>query len=136
YILTQNNFSATGYTVQKYGYLEQYNLDIQRELPGGFFADIAYAGSHGVHLPQFNTNINQIADSFITQAASQFAQSQPVAIPQPVSVYPFSQDLPGSLGPGTLLQGQLDRPYPQYAGVNLNGYGCCSSNYNALQATV
>ncbi len=35
-----------------------------------------------------------------------------------------------------LIQGQLDRPFPQYAGLNLNGYGCCSSNYNALQATV
>jgi hypothetical protein len=145
YILTQNNFSATGYTVQKYGYLEQYNFDIQRQLPGGFFADVAYAGSHGVHLEQFNTNVNQIPDKFITQAASQFAAGQPVAIAQPVcppapksctGIYPFSQTLPGGLGPAGLIQGQLDRPFPQYAGLNLNGYGCCSSNYNALQATV
>jgi hypothetical protein len=138
YILNQNSFSATGYTVQKYGYLEQYNFDIQRELPGGFFADIAYAGSHGVHLEQFNTNINQIPDSFIATAAQQYASggSAAVTIAQPVVTYPFSQSLPGSLGPGVLLQGQLDRPFPQYSGLNLNGYGCCSSNYNALQATV
>src|SRR5437660_5021887 len=140
YILTQNNFSATGYTVQKYGYLEQYNLDIQRELPAGFFVDIAYAGSHGVHLEQFNTNINQIHDSFIAQAQSQF-DANPLQLPtiaQPVGVanYPFSQDLPGALGPANLKQGQLDRPFPQYSGLNLNGFGCCSSNYNALQATV
>jgi len=136
YILTQNNFSATGYTVQKYGYLQQYNFDIQRELPGGFFADVAYAGSHGVHLEQFNTNINQIPDRFIAQAQQESAAGQPVTIAQPVAVYPFSQNLAGALGPANLIQGQLDRPYPQYAGVNLNGYGCCSSNYNALQATV
>jgi hypothetical protein len=146
YILTQNNFSATGYTVQKFGYLEQYNLDIQRQLPAGFFADVAYAGSHGVHLEQSNTNINQIPDSFIAQAASQFAAGQTVTIAQTVPsgasctpggpCYPFSQNLPGSLGPGVLLNGQLDRPYPQYAGLNLNGFGCCGSNYNALQATV
>jgi len=37
---------------------------------------------------------------------------------------------------GNLKQGQLDRPYPQYAAVNLNGFGCCSSSYNSLQATV
>jgi len=122
--------------VQKYGYLEQYNLDFQRQLPEGFFADVAYAGSHGVHLEQFNTNINQIPDSFITQAAGQFAAGQPVTIAQPVAVYPFSQPLPGGLGAAGLIQGQLDRPYPQYSGVNLNGFGCCSSNYNALQATV
>jgi hypothetical protein len=144
YILNQNNFSATGYTVQKYGYLEQYNLDIQRELPAGFFVDVAYAGSHGVHLEQFNTNINQIPDGLIAQAASQFAAGQPVTIATPVCPpapalcpnYPFSQNLPGALGPSGLIQGQLDRPFPQYAGLNLNGFGCCSSNYNALQATV
>jgi hypothetical protein len=151
YILTQNNFSATGYTVQKFGYLEQYNLDLQRQLPGGFFADVAYAGSHGVHLEQSNTNINQIPDSFISHAAAQFAAGQTVGIAQPITgtatcaagqtaaannCYPFSQALPGGLGPGVLVQGQLDRPYAQYAGLNLNGFGCCSSSYNALQATV
>ena len=136
YILNQNNFSATGYTVEKYGYVQQWNFDIQRELPGGFFADIAYAGSHGVHLEQFNTNINQIPDRFISQAAQQAAAGQTVTIAQPVTTYPFSQNLPGGLGPGGLLQGQLDRPYPQYAGLNLNGFGCCGSSYNALQLTV
>jgi hypothetical protein len=142
YILNQNNFSATGYTVQKYGYLEQYNVDLQRELPGKFFLDVAYAGSHGVHLEQFNTNINQIPDRFITQAASQYAAggAAAVTIAQPVvtgtNPYPFSQNLPGGLGPGGLIQGQLDRPYPQYSGVNLNGFGCCGSSYNSLQATV
>jgi len=144
YILTQNNFSATGYKVQKYGYLEQYNLDIQRQLPAGFFADVAYAGSHGVHLEQFNTNINQIPDSFIAQAASQYAAggasavtiAQHVVTPLTPNAYPFSQNLPGGLGPTGLIKGQLDRPFAQYAGLNLNGYGCCGSSYNALQATV
>jgi hypothetical protein len=147
YILNQSNFSATGYTVQKYGYNEQWNLDLQRELGAGFFIDVAYAGAHGVHLPQFNTNINQIPDSFIKQAQQQFAAGQPVAIAQPVvkltNPYPFTCPLcaggvlPGSgLGPTGLIQGQLDRPYPQYQGLNLNGQGCCDSSYNALQATV
>jgi hypothetical protein len=142
YILNQSNFSATGYTVQKYGYLEQFNLDLQRELPAGFFVDIAYAGSHGVHLPQFNTNINQIPDSFIRQAQQQAAAGQPVTIAQPVA-NPFTcplcnpvNALPGGLSPGSMVQGQLDRPFPQYAGLNLNGQGCCDSSYNALQATV
>ena len=152
YALNQSNFSATGYTVQKYGYLEQYNLDFQRELPWGFFADVAYAGSHGVHLEQFNTNINQIPDSVLAQAASQYQPcvagptchpNSGVTIDQTVGAYPFVcplcnpvDSLPGNLGAGNLKQGQLERPYPQYAAVNLNGFGCCSSNYNALQATV
>jgi hypothetical protein len=150
YALNQSNFSATGYTVEKYGYLEQYNLDIQRELPGGFFVDVAYAGSHGVHLEQFNTNINQISDGLLAQAASQYAPctapcnpNAGVTIDQKVTAYPFAcpscnptNSLPGNLGVGNVLQGQLNRPYPQYAGLSLNGFGCCSSNYNALQATV
>ncbi len=147
YALTQSNFSDTGYTVQKFGYLEQYNLDIQRQLPAGFFADVAYAGSHGVHLEQSNTNINQIPDSFIFNAASQYTAggagavtiAQHVCPPAPAScagIYPFSQTLPGGLGPTGLIQGQLDRPFPQYSGLNLNAFGCCGSSYNALQATV
>jgi len=40
------------------------------------------------------------------------------------------------LAPANLKQGQLDRPFAQYSGLNLNGFGCCSSNYDALQATV
>jgi len=144
YAVNQSNYSATGYTVQKYGYVQQWNLGIQRELPWGFFADVAYAGSHGVHLPQFNTNINQIPDSFIAQAAQQEAAGQPVAIAQkvPVGSYPFAcplctvpNQLPGALGLN-VVQGQFDRPYPQYAGLNLNGQGCCGSTYNSLQATV
>jgi hypothetical protein len=113
-------------------------------LPSGFFVDVAFAGSHGVHLEQFNTNINQIPDRFIAQAQQQDAAGQPVTIatnvcpPAPAlcPAYPFSQNLPGALAPANLKQGQLDRPFAQYSGLNLNGFGCCSSNYNALQATV
>ena len=136
YGLQQATLSSTGYTVQQTGYNQQWNLDVQRQLPGGFFADVAYAGAHGVHLPQFNTNINQIPDSFINQAQQQFTAGQTPTIAQKVATYPFSLPLPGSLGPGSLIQGQLDRPYPQYGGLNLQGYGCCSSSYNSLQATV
>jgi hypothetical protein len=155
-----NTLNATAYTNQKYGNVQQYNFDVQRELPAGFFVDVAYAGSHGVHLPQFQTNINQIPDSFIRTAASQYDFScltpagcppfghdanHAVTIHQPVPIasYPFvcplctsTPNLPGSLGPGKLIQGQLDRPFPQYAGLQMNGQGCCDSYYNSLQLTV
>jgi hypothetical protein len=137
YALQQSPLQATGYTLQQPGYVQQWNLDIQRQLPGGFFADIAYAGSHGLHLP--NTNqpiINQIPDFFISQAQQQFDAGQPVSIAQPVTTYPFSVPLPGNLSPGHLIQGQLDRPFPQWSTVQLNGLSCCFSRYNALQATV
>jgi len=136
YGLQQVPLNAAPYTQYQSGYLNQWNLDLQRQLPGGFFADVAYAGSHGVHLPQYQTQIDQIPDSFINQAEAQYTAGQPVTIAQPVSGYPFSQTLPGGIGPGHLIQGQLDRPYPEYNGLQLNGYGCCGSSYNSLQATV
>jgi hypothetical protein len=139
YALGLQSFSATGYTVQKNGSVQQWNLDVQRELPAGFFADVAYAGAHGVHLPQFSTNINQIPDSFITAAAAQAAQGQTPTIAQivPAASYPFPPGLlTGHLASGNLIQGQLNRPFPQYLGLNLNGQGCCGSNYASLQATV
>src|SRR6266576_3006600 len=138
YGLGLQSFSATGFTVQKNGSVQQWNLDLQRELPAGFFADVAYAGAHGVHLPQFNTNINQIPDSFITAAAAQAAQGSVPTIANvvPTASYPFGPALSGSLSPGTLKQGQLHRPFPQSTGLNLNGQGCCGSTYHSLQATV
>src|SRR5438093_6069346 len=87
YILNQSNFSATVYTVQKYGYVQQWNFGIQRELPAGFFVDVAYAGSHGVHLPSFNPNINQIPDKFVAQAASQYDESCLITTP-PSACFP------------------------------------------------
>jgi hypothetical protein len=137
-----SNFAATNgaptlapYTTQKAGYVEQYNLDIQRELPGGFFVDLAYAGSHGVHLPQYNPNFvaNQISDSAIAQAGAQFAAGQPVAIDQPIH-NPLSSPNPALSGT-TILAGQLQRPYPQYTNLSLAGYGCCGSTYNSLQVS-
>ena len=119
----------------KYGYVEQWNFDIQRQLPAGFFADVAYAGSHGVHLQQYQTNINQIPDSFVTQAAAQAAAGQTVTIGTLIP-NPLAGSTNTTLSATQIFAGQLDRPYPEYNGLNLNGYGCCSSNYNSLQATV
>jgi hypothetical protein len=138
------------YLNPKYGYVEQYNFDIQRQLPAGFFADVAYAGSHGVHLQQYSTHINQIGESFVTAAASQYdvAIAGPCASnPTPACADPFvaikqqvQNPLVGSpvsnLNGPFITAGQLNRPYPQYNDVNLAGYGCCSSTYNSLQATV
>src|SRR5271157_816137 len=138
--------TTADYKGYKPGYVQQWNLDIQRELPGGFFADIAYAGAHGVHLQQYSTNVNQIPDSLIAGAASQYAAGGEgaVTIAQPIGAvnYPFvingvtGSTLPGALGPTGLVQGQLDRPFPQFSGLNLYGDPCCSSRYDSLQLTV
>ena len=120
-------YGISGHNGPQYGYVEQWNFDIQRTLPAGFFADVAYAGSHGVHLEQYSTNIDQLPDSLWSQGA---ALSTQVANPmQGTNPNP-------SLNGATVAAGQLERPYPQYNGLSLGGFGCCSSSYNSLQATV
>src|SRR5438094_71303 len=124
------------YLNPKNGYVQQWNFNIQRELPAGFFADIAYAGSHGVHLPQFETHVDQIPDSFVAQAAAQAAAGQPVTIAQQITNPMAGTSTNATIGGATIVAGQLDRPYPQYTDLNLAGFGCCTSSYNSLQATV
>jgi Carboxypeptidase regulatory-like domain len=121
-------------------YVQQFNVDIQRELPWGIFVDAAFAGSRGVHLPSpNNVSINNIPDSFYAQAQAQENAGQPVTIVQKVP-NPFTGiTTVSALNPAsnnTILAGQLDRPYPQYSGLSLVGFGCCSSNYNSFQLTV
>ena len=122
------------------GYVQQFNLDIQRQLPFGIFVDAAYAGSRGVHLSNpNNVSINNIPDSFYAQAEQQSLANQPVTITQPIANPFVGITTVSPLNPTsspTILAGQLDRPFPEYQGLSLVGDGCCSSNYNSFQLTV
>jgi hypothetical protein len=119
----------------KPAYVEQYNLDIQREFPAGIFVDVAYAGSHGVHLPQYSTHLNQIPDGSVAQAAAQAAAGQPVSIAQTIKNPMAGTSANATIGAPTIVAGQLSRPFPQYTDVNLAGFGCCGSTYNSLQVS-
>ena len=120
-------YGISGHGNPQYGYVEQWNFDIQRQLPAGFFADVAYAGSHGVHLEQYSTNIDQLPDTLWSQGAALLTKvTNPMLGTNPNT----------SLNGATVLAGQLERPYPEYNGLSLAGFGCCSSSYNSLQATV
>ena len=132
----------------KEAYVQQYNLDVQRELPYGWFVDAAYAGARGVHLENFNpsVNINQLPDSFVAQANAQCPGTPSevalsgcvptigVKVNNPLVGSP-NASLNSNLTP-TIFQGQLDRPYPQYNGLSLAGFGCCQSDYNSFQLTL
>jgi hypothetical protein len=120
-----------------YGYMQQWNLDVQRTLWGGWFVDVAYAANKGTHLPAYNLEVGQLGDNYLAQAAAQAAAGQTVTIAQAVA-NPFkSIAAPGSqLSSATTTVGQLLRPFPQYAGVQYAGAGAFSSNYQSLQATL
>ena len=123
------------------GYVQQWNVDVQRELPAGFFVSAAYVGSRGTHLAQFSQQINQIPDALLAQAAAQVDPS----LPNPRQNVTLVQSTPNPffingqalalVGPTTTV-GQLLRPYPQYAGVQLAGQGSYDSIYHSFQLTV
>jgi hypothetical protein len=130
------------------GYVQQWNLNIQRNLPWNFFVSAAYVGSKGTHLQSYSQQINQIGDNFLAGAATQCAAESAttgarcdaagVTLLQSVA-NPFFDATTGTayaLGTATTSAGQLDRPYPQYTGLSLAGQGSYDSTYHSFQLTV
>jgi hypothetical protein len=123
------NITEANYTGYKSPYVQQWNLDVQRQLPGGIFVDVAYAGSKGTHLQQYSTTINQIPDSALAQQGALIAQ-----VPNPFTGINTISSLNPATNP-TINAGQLLRPFPEFGNVQTVGTGCCGSNYNSLQVT-
>jgi Carboxypeptidase regulatory-like domain/TonB dependent receptor len=130
------------------GYVQQWNLNIQRDLPWGFFVSAAYVGSKGTHLESYSQQVNQIGDNFLGQAAAQCAAQSAVTAARCDATgvtllksvtNPFFDPTTSTafaLGTATTTAGQLDRPYPQYTGLSLAGQGSYDSTYHSLQVTV
>ncbi len=123
------------------GYVQQWNLDVQRELPAGFFVSAAYVGSKGTHLEQYSQQINQLSDALLVQAAAQVNPSlsnprQNVTLVQPTTNPFFVNGQALALTGPTTTVGQLLRPYPQYTSVQLAGQGSYDSIYHSFQLKV
>lgn len=110
-----------------YSYAQQWNFDIQRELPDGTLIDVAYAGSKGVHLPAHSQTINQLPDSAL--ALGQTLQDQ---VPNPF----YGLISSGTLAASTVARGQLLRPFPQYTGVSVDETTNRNSIYHSMQMKV
>jgi hypothetical protein len=147
---TVQSFAIASYGDHPYGYVQQWNLNIQRNLPAAFFVSAAYVGSKGTHLPLYDSEIDQIGDNYLAQAATQCAaqlastpglkrcNSAGVTLLQSVP-NPFfdaaTQTSYALSGPTTTV-GQLSRPLPQYTSLRLAGQGNYDSTYHSLQLTV
>ena len=95
--------------------VQQWNLNIQQELKGGWVVTTGYLGSKGQHLIDGESNMtyNQLPASFFA-LGTQLTQS----VPNPffgVVTNPTS-----TLSQPTVLRRQLLSPYPQY--TSLNGF--------------
>ncbi|HEY9433495.1 MAG TPA: TonB-dependent receptor, partial [Blastocatellia bacterium] len=112
-------------------YVQQYSLDIQRELPGAVAVTLSYVGSRGAQL-----NLGSINDSTINlnqltpQTLSQYTAAQ---LTERVANPFFGVAAAGALGrSSTIERRQLLRPFPQFTDILLHGAGGGNSFYNSL----
>ncbi len=108
-------------------YSEQWNLTVQRELPGGWTASAGYVGNHGVRLIGGNYNINSINPAYYAQYGSQLQN----LVPNPF----YGQIKTGALSGETITQAQALLPLPDYQSVTTLARHGADSIYHALQAT-
>jgi hypothetical protein len=111
-------------------YMQQWSIDVQRELGAGMAFKIGYLGSKGADLRHGGTadaevNINQLDPSFLSLGS---ALNQ--AVPNPF----FGNPAFGSLSTSaTIPRGQLLRPYPQFRDVWARKLTDGESRYHALR---
>ncbi len=108
-------------------YMQQWNLDLQRSLPGDIVIDAAYAGSKGTGLLQ-TLQFDQLPDRYLSLGTELTRR-----VNNPFfGIIPVTQPL----GAAQVQAGQLLRPYPQFNGFATIGSTSGSSIYHALQARV
>jgi hypothetical protein len=109
------------------GYSQQWNFNLQRELPGKFSIETAYVGNKGTKLTDgpLGPQLNQLTTDQL-QLGNQLLQ----LVPNPFLGYIQT----GSLAQPTITRAQLYRPYSQY--LNLYDFrpALGASNYHAVQA--
>lgn len=107
-----------------FGYAQQWNLEVQQQLPGDFLLDLGYAGSKGTHLAFSTRQLNQLPDALLSQGTALNTQ---VANP----FYGYIKN--GTLSGATVARAQLLRPYPQFTGFSDTGGGQGDSHWDSLQ---
>ncbi len=117
---------------RKQPYTHQYQISIQRELPGNFLVDLAYAGSLGRDLP-VDRQLNAIPDQFRAQALETFNATGANTLTTSVR-NPFAGLITvGGLSGQTTTRGQLLRPFPQFTSLTMLNDSIGSSRYDSFQ---
>jgi hypothetical protein len=112
------------------GYVEQWNLAFQRAVTMNISADVAYVGSHIVHVGIPDSNLNQL-----TAAQLATGLTNPTALTGQVT-NPYYGQVPvsSSIGGKTVAGAQLLKPYPRFQNVATYRNNSGTTNYNAIEA--
>jgi hypothetical protein len=110
------------------GYVQQWNVSVQRELTSNTTLEAAYVGSNITHVGIPDSNLNQLSASQLAQGASLNTR-----VPNPYfGIIPRSS----SLGDPTIPIAQLLKPYPQYTTVSLYRNNVGTTRYQGFELSV
>jgi hypothetical protein len=112
---------------RKPAYVQQFSLDVQRELPMGITASVAYIGSKGTKLQigginDATFNINQLSADKLGDP------NLLTSVPNPF----FGIITTGALSAATIQKRQLLRPFPQFTDIFVHGASAGKSFYNSF----
>ncbi|HEX3967921.1 MAG TPA: carboxypeptidase-like regulatory domain-containing protein, partial [Edaphobacter sp.] len=110
------------------GYVQQWNLAVQHSITNNISAEIAYVGSHIVHVGIPDSNLNQLTTAQLAQGSSLLTTVN----------NPFFGQIPtsSSIGGKTVSQAQLLKPYPRFLNVATYRNNSGNTNYNAIQGKI
>ncbi|MDX1980549.1 MAG: TonB-dependent receptor [Bryobacteraceae bacterium] len=108
-------------------YVQQWNLNIQKELMAGMLLEVGYAGARGTNLSAVFGAPNQLRPEVLSQGNALLQQTP----------NPFSGIITNSasvLSRPTVTRGQLLRPFPQFGILTLEKAAIGNSVYHSVQA--
>lgn len=112
---------------------QRWAFGVQRELPGGWVAEVQYVGNHGYD-GAVGVALNPIPRQFLsTSPFRDQAQTDRIGLLNQAVANPFRNLIPGTgLNNATVARSQLLRPFPQYTGVT-GIRNDASSDYHGAQ---
>jgi hypothetical protein len=132
WINEQANGPSGPYATNPPSYSQEWNFNIQRELPDGTLLDFAYAGSKGTHLPMHSQDVDQLPDADLPGGSAGYTVAQlKASVPNP-----FYGLVEGQLTQPTVSAAQLLLPYPQYSDVSLAEPDDRDSIYHSFQMKI
>jgi hypothetical protein len=115
-------------------YSQQWNVNVQRELPWNTFVQAAWVGDRVIHLPSQLNKIDQLDPKFLALGSDLnlsfqdgSAQAKGYALPYPNYVADFG---------GSATVGQSLVPYPQYSNIFNNFEAKGTTYYQSMQVQV